>query len=357
MRWRAQEIATRELGPRTELDVARERSKELTRHGFTLIDRMLGRHVADGNRLMPKRLATLVPPERAACLGRLATLEKVGIARQEAGGAWRLKPGWDDDLKRMEVISEAPARLLSTSPTAWEPASCSIPARRSPRWKVWFAASCLHDELAGTMYVVVQGRDGVACYVPVRPEVAAELATGDIVRVSSPSESWVKAADRIVARFAAEHSGLYDLAAHQAALVLRAGRGGGEQRPSLARRPSRATEFGWSGWDPCGKSIGGGQRSRGAAAADRSDRDEPFDERAFREVVADELRRVLREEQVAGNRPANGVEYMPVAVAAARAAVAPVTIRAWKLSGNRPGGSRSSETTARQRARSSSVTW
>jgi hypothetical protein len=58
-----------------------------------------------------------------------------------------------------------------------------------------------------------------------------------------------------------------------------------------------------------------------------------FDERALREIIADELRRVLREEQVAGNRSANDVEYMPVAVAAARAAVAPATIRVWMAQG------------------------
>ena len=61
MRWRAQEIATRELGPRTELEAARERSKELTREGFTLVDRMLARHVSD-NRLTPKRLASVLRP-------------------------------------------------------------------------------------------------------------------------------------------------------------------------------------------------------------------------------------------------------------------------------------------------------
>jgi len=38
-----------------------------------------------------------------------------------------------------------------------------------------------------------------------------------------------------------------------------------------------------------------------------------FDERALREIVAEELRRVLREEFVAGNRPANDAEYLPVA--------------------------------------------
>jgi hypothetical protein len=58
-----------------------------------------------------------------------------------------------------------------------------------------------------------------------------------------------------------------------------------------------------------------------------------FDERALRDIVADELRRVLREERSAGARPANDVEYLPVAEAAARAAVAPATIRVWMAQG------------------------
>jgi hypothetical protein len=58
-----------------------------------------------------------------------------------------------------------------------------------------------------------------------------------------------------------------------------------------------------------------------------------FDERELREIVADELRRVLREERAVASRPANDVEYLPVVAAAARAAVAPATIRAWMAQG------------------------
>ena len=58
-----------------------------------------------------------------------------------------------------------------------------------------------------------------------------------------------------------------------------------------------------------------------------------FDERALREIVAEELRRVLREEWAAGGRPANDAEYLPVAEAAARASVAPATIRVWMAQG------------------------
>jgi hypothetical protein len=58
-----------------------------------------------------------------------------------------------------------------------------------------------------------------------------------------------------------------------------------------------------------------------------------FDEKALREIVAEELRRVLREERVERGRPANDVEFLPVAEAAAKVAVAPATIRVWMSQG------------------------
>jgi hypothetical protein len=58
-----------------------------------------------------------------------------------------------------------------------------------------------------------------------------------------------------------------------------------------------------------------------------------FDERALREIVAEEVRRVLREELLERGRPVGDVEFLPVAVAAARVAVAPATIRGWMAQG------------------------
>ena len=58
-----------------------------------------------------------------------------------------------------------------------------------------------------------------------------------------------------------------------------------------------------------------------------------FDEQALRQIVAEELRRVLREEKGGTGRPANDGEYLPVAEAAARAAVTAATIRVWMAQG------------------------
>jgi excisionase family DNA binding protein len=58
-----------------------------------------------------------------------------------------------------------------------------------------------------------------------------------------------------------------------------------------------------------------------------------FDERALREIVAEEVRRVLREELQERGRPVSDVEFLPVAEAAARVAVTPATIRVWMAQG------------------------
>ncbi len=58
-----------------------------------------------------------------------------------------------------------------------------------------------------------------------------------------------------------------------------------------------------------------------------------FNERLLREIIAEEVRRVLREELAELSRRGGRPEYLPVAEAAVRAAVAPATIRTWMALG------------------------
>src|SRR6187401_3337107 len=58
-----------------------------------------------------------------------------------------------------------------------------------------------------------------------------------------------------------------------------------------------------------------------------------INEKVLREILADEVRRVLREELAELARRGGHPEYLPVAEAATRAAVAPATIRVWMAQG------------------------
>jgi type IV secretory pathway VirD2 relaxase len=224
MRWRAQELATRELGPRSELEMERSQSKEIERAGFTTIDRMLAGHVSADGRVPAERLATAPRQERAACLARLAVLEKMHLARPEPAGAWRLADDWEPLLRQYEMAVEIQARMARHVPSSLRKGLVIQPGERFEMVEGVVRGLGLHDELVGTMYAVVELDGGGARYLPVRPEVAAQLAVGDPVRISSPTESWVKASDRIVARYAVEHGGVYDPAGHERKLSVRNGR-------------------------------------------------------------------------------------------------------------------------------------
>jgi hypothetical protein len=58
-----------------------------------------------------------------------------------------------------------------------------------------------------------------------------------------------------------------------------------------------------------------------------------FNEKLLREIVAEEVRQVVREELADLRRRAGASEYLPVAEAGARAAVTPSTIRVWMAQG------------------------
>jgi hypothetical protein len=251
MRWRAQEIVTRELGPRSELEMTQAQSKDVARDGFTLIDRMLVGHIDPDSRLLPERLATAPREERASCLARLQTLAKMKLARHEPAGVWRLASGWDAALKAMGELVEVRERLYRHIPISLGRGDVVRAGSAFEQVEGVVRGVGLHDELGGEMYLVVERAGGGASYVPVRAEVVAGISVGDIVKISSPVERWVKATDRIVARFAVVHGGVYDPVAHQQALELRGGAdaAAGQPPPSVlvaanVRRLERLERYG-----------------------------------------------------------------------------------------------------------------
>jgi Protein of unknown function (DUF3363) len=226
MRWRAQEIITRELGPRLESDLIRERSKEVTREGFTLIDRMLADHLLEDGQLALNRLAKAPRAERVACMARLKVLKLMRLAHRGPKGEWWLQAGWDAELKGVDARDEALGRLSRHIADSRGRVRVLEVGQRFETVEGVVKGIGLHDELEGSMYLAVEGRDAAVYYVPVRPEVAEGLRAEDSVKVSSPSESWAKSTDRILAQFAQQNRGVYDPVLHQRSLEALGGRRG-----------------------------------------------------------------------------------------------------------------------------------
>jgi hypothetical protein len=236
MRWRAQEIVTRELGRRSEMDVAMERSLDAGRETFTDIDRAIAEHSSPDGTVTLARLLQAPGGEGQACLDRLQVLEEMQLATKERSGVWRLADGWQGFLVRRGEDHDAEIRLRAL--VGDEASRYQILRHESPvpMSEGVVVATGLHDELTGEMFAAIKIADGRGYYLRLPPDFAEALKDGEAVRVGFTAEPWLKPADRIVARFAQDNGGIYDPVRHQRALEqLRQPRPEQDQ-PSAAER-------------------------------------------------------------------------------------------------------------------------
>jgi hypothetical protein len=220
MRWRAQEIVTRELGPRLEFEFSRTRAAEIEAERLTEIDRMIADHVRPDRTVTLKELLSAPAPEGRNCVARLQTLGQFDLAREDRPGAWRLAEGWRESLAQLGEYHDRMERLIPlVGPKAIEYQMLD-PKTPVPAFEGVVVGKGLDDELTGQMFAAVQTSAGVGYYVRLRPEVAESLRQGETVQVGFQTEPWLKPADRIIERFARENAGIYDPPRHQRALEM-----------------------------------------------------------------------------------------------------------------------------------------
>src|SRR3546814_16254508 len=91
-------IATRDLGPRTDLEIDARLRSDIGEERLTAIDRRLVRDMDDLG-LVTARARD--PFEQSLRTGRLEKLARMGLATHLGGDSGRLEPGIDDTLRRM----------------------------------------------------------------------------------------------------------------------------------------------------------------------------------------------------------------------------------------------------------------
>ncbi|MGH6803371.1 MAG: DUF3363 domain-containing protein, partial [Methyloceanibacter sp.] len=103
MRQRAIEIATLDLGPRTDLEIEQKLSAEVTQDRLTSIDRRLIRDVAErGSVAVSDSVASSHQRFRQTLrAGRLQHLRRLGLAEEVSPGLWHLSAETDATLRRM----------------------------------------------------------------------------------------------------------------------------------------------------------------------------------------------------------------------------------------------------------------
>jgi len=101
MRERAQEIASLELGPQSELEKRTKLARTIDAQHKTDLDKMIDR-ARDGETL---DLRKPVPPRqlwrKQLLARRIKTLQRMGLAEYEGRGQWCVKPDFTQTLTKM----------------------------------------------------------------------------------------------------------------------------------------------------------------------------------------------------------------------------------------------------------------
>jgi type IV secretory pathway VirD2 relaxase len=217
MRERACELVDLDLGPRSDAAIEQRLRAEIDQERLTSIDRELIRG-ADSAGVVSG--VGRDPFDHALRIGRLKTLERLGLATADGHMRWRLAPDLTDTLRRMgergdiirtmqRALGERGLALAAAEQTIFDPAS---PQRRPLVGRV--VARGLSDEIKDRHYLIVEATDGRTHYVDIgRGENVESLRDGAIVRVAGV-EATIREIDHTIAAVAAANGGRYDIDAH-----------------------------------------------------------------------------------------------------------------------------------------------
>ncbi len=216
IRERAAELATLDLGPRTDQEIEARLRLEVGEDRLTAIDRRLIREM-DAGRIVSS--ADRDPFQQSLRAGRLQKLANLGLADNVGGGHWQLADGLEDTLRRLAERSD----VIRTMQWALKEKGLSRPwldraefVANDPEAAPLVGRVVMRglDEDRDRHYLIVDGVDGHVHYVDIGLGQSVEpMPEGAIVRVSGRGLG-LREADRTVAEIAAANAGRYSVDLH-----------------------------------------------------------------------------------------------------------------------------------------------
>lgn len=217
LRERACELVDLDLGPRTDNAIEQRLRAEVGQERLTSIDRALIRE-ADENILVSTRARGAF--DQTIRMGRLKTLERLGLAAQVGASHWRLAPDLADTLRRMGERGDIIRTMQRTYAARGDTPALVDQAIYDPAVADAHALvgrvvhRGLSDEIADRHYVIVEATDGRSHYVDIgKGENVESHVPGAIVRIA-PVETGIRTSDRTIAEVAAANEGRYSIDAH-----------------------------------------------------------------------------------------------------------------------------------------------
>lgn len=189
-RARAGDLVTRELGPRSELEVRRGLEAEVTAERWTKLDRVLVREAGAADGIIDVRPSrdAVGEPLREYRIGRMRTLERLGLAEPAGPARWVLGADAEQRLRELGERGDIIKRLhksLAKDGAARAPSSWALEGERHGEPVIGrLIARGLDDELRGSAFAVVDGIDGRVHHVKLPDiESAGDGPIGSIVEL------------------------------------------------------------------------------------------------------------------------------------------------------------------------------
>ncbi|MBM9400796.1 DUF3363 domain-containing protein [Gluconacetobacter azotocaptans] len=165
MRGRAQELVTRELGIRNDVEIRRAVERQVEADRWTQLDRQIQRDAGEHG-LIDMRPSPDRRPDTFEVLkvGRLRRLEGLGLARQIEPGRWALEEHAEATLREMGQRNDIIKRIhrgLAEQGVERPQASWVLASEETGHPVIGrLVGRGLDDELKGTAFAVVDGIDG-----------------------------------------------------------------------------------------------------------------------------------------------------------------------------------------------------
>ncbi len=189
MRARAQDLVTMELGPRTDQEIRRNLERQVEAERLTNLDRQLMRDAHKSGIVDMAPPGNRQPDEfHALKVGRLHTLESLGLAHQIGQAQWHISEEAEPTLRALGERGDIINRIhrVLTERGIERGASSFVLAGESIDDPVIgrLVDRGLDDELKGTAYVVIDGVDGRTHHIKLPDlEAAGDSAPGSIVEL------------------------------------------------------------------------------------------------------------------------------------------------------------------------------
>lgn len=187
VRGRASEIATLELGPRSERDIDAARARDVAAERWTGLDAELAER-ADQAGVVDLRPDLSRPGAERHLIGRASRLESLGLATKLESGIFAIDPAAEETLRSLAErgdIIKAMHREMRTQGLALDGAAISLhDAGTDARVLGRLVARGLDDELAGSAFAIIDGVDGRTHYLRFADlEWTGDAAPGAIVEL------------------------------------------------------------------------------------------------------------------------------------------------------------------------------